>query len=138
MLGAVARFLAPPASHLSITAQPHVGLGDLCAGLHKEMMESDVPRDSSPLGVVSVSEVIPGHQSGRFLMTALAWREGMSSWVMLAQWTEFAGVISAIPPDVVPQSNNLSITVPWEKSPSLGNYFETIKGVLLTPYKQFD
>lgn len=78
-----------------------------------------------------------GLKSGRFLMTDLAWREGMSSWVMLAQWTEFAGVISAVPPDVIPQSNNLSITVPWEKSPSLGSYFETIKGALLTPYTTF-
>lgn len=100
-------------------------------------MQIHVARDSSSLGVFSVEEVVSGLKSGRFLMTDLAWREGMSSWVMLAQWTEFAGVISAIPPDVVPQSNNLSITVPWEKSPSLGNYFETIKGVLLTPYTTF-
>jgi hypothetical protein len=70
-------------------------------------------------------------------MTDLAWREGMSTWVMLAQWSEFTGVISAVPPDVIPQSNNLSLTVPWEKSPSLGSYFETIKGALLSPYTTF-
>ena len=100
-------------------------------------MQIHVARDSSSLGVFSVAEVISGLQSGRFLMTDLAWREGMSCWVMLAQWTEFTGVISAVPPDVIPQSNNLSVTVPWEKSPSLGSYFETIKGVLLTPYTTF-
>ena len=70
-------------------------------------------------------------------MTDLAWREGMSTWVMLAQWSEFAGVLPAAPPDVVPQSNNLSVTVPWEKSRSIGSYFETIKGALLSPYATF-
>ena len=100
-------------------------------------MQIHVARDSSSLGVFSVAEVISGLQSGRFLMTDLAWREGMSTWVMLAQWSEFAGVLPAAPPDVIPQSNNISLTVPWEKSPSLGSYFETIKGALLTPYATF-
>jgi hypothetical protein len=100
-------------------------------------MQIHVARDSSSLGVFSVEEVKSGLQSGRFLMTDLAWREGMSTWVMLAQWSEFTGVISAVPPDVIPQSNNLSLTVPWEKSPSLGSYFETIKGALLSPYATF-
>lgn len=100
-------------------------------------MQIHVARDSSSLGVFSVEEVKSGLQSGRFLMTDLAWREGMSTWVMLAQWSEFAGVLPAAPPDVIPRSNNLSTTVPWEKSPSLGSYFETIKGALLSPYATF-
>lgn len=100
-------------------------------------MQIHLARGTSSLGVFSVEEVISGLQSGRFLMTDLAWREGMSTWVMLAQWGEFAGVLPAAPPDVVPQSNNLSITVPWEKSPSLGSYFQTIKGALLSPYATF-
>ena len=100
-------------------------------------MQIHIARDSSSLGVFSLEEVISGLKSGRFLMTDLAWREGMSRWVMLAQWSEFAGVISAVPPDVTPQSNNLSITVPWEINRSLGSYFETIKGAILTPYSTF-
>jgi len=100
-------------------------------------MQIHIARDSSSLGVFSLEEVILGLKSGRFLMTDLAWREGMSRWVMLAQWSEFAGVISAVPPDVTPQSNNISITVPWEKSRSIGSYFETIKGALLSPYATF-
>jgi len=100
-------------------------------------MQIHVARGSSSLGVFSVEEVVSGLQSGRFSMTDLAWREGMSTWVMLAQWSEFAGVLPAAPPDVVPQSNNLSITVPWEKSRSIGSYFETIKGTLLSPYATF-
>ncbi|MEI7603080.1 MAG: hypothetical protein WCJ77_05430 [Opitutae bacterium] len=100
-------------------------------------MQIHVARASSSLGVFSVEDVVSGLQSGRFLMTDLAWREGMSTWVMLAQWSEFAGVLPAAPPDVVPQLNNISITVPWEKSPSLGSYFETIKGALLSPYATF-
>ena len=100
-------------------------------------MQIHIARDSSSLGVFSVEEVVSGLQSGKFLMTDLAWREGMSRWVMLAQWSEFAGVISAVPPDVTPQSNNLSITVPWEIGRSLGSYFETIKGAILTPYSTF-
>ena len=100
-------------------------------------MQIHVARDSSSLGVFSVAEVISGLQSGRFLMTDLAWREGMSTWVMLAQWSEFAGVLPAARPDVIPQSNNISLTVPWEKSPSLGSYFETIKGAILSPYATF-
>jgi len=100
-------------------------------------MQIHVARGSSSLGVFSVEEVVLGLQSGRFSMTDLAWREGMSTWVMLAQWSEFAGVLPAAPPDVVPQSNNLSVTVPWEKSRSIGSYFETIKGALLSPYATF-
>jgi len=100
-------------------------------------MQIHVARASSSLGVFSVEDVVSGLQSGRFLMTDLAWREGMSTWVMLAQWSEFAGVLPAAPPDVVPQLNNISITVPWEKSPSLGSYFETIKGAILSPYATF-
>lgn len=100
-------------------------------------MQIHVARDSSSLGVFSVEEVVAGLKSGKFLMTDLAWREGMSNWIMLAQWSEFNGVISAVPPDVIPQSNNLSITVPWEKGPSFENYFKTIKGALLTPYATF-
>jgi len=100
-------------------------------------MQIHVARGSSSLGVFSIEEVVSGLQSGRFLMTDLAWREGMSTWVMLAQWSEFAGDLPAAPPDVVPQSNNLSVTVPWEKSRSIGSYFETIKGALLSPYATF-
>jgi len=100
-------------------------------------MQIHVARGSSSLGVFSIEEVVSGLQSGRFLMTDLAWREGMSTWVMLAQWSEFAGVLPAAPPDVVPQPNNLSVTVPWEKSRSIGSYFETIKGALLSPYATF-
>ena len=100
-------------------------------------MQIHIARGSSSLGVFSVEEVVSGLQSGRFLMTDLAWREGMSTWVMLAQWSEFSGVISAVPPDVTPQSNNLSITVPWENSRTIGSYFETIKGAILTPYSTF-
>ena len=70
-------------------------------------------------------------------MTDLAWREGMSTWVMLAQWSEFAGILPAASTDAAAQSNNLSVTVPWEKSPSLGSYFETIKGAILSPYATF-
>jgi hypothetical protein len=84
-----------------------------------------------------VEEVKSGLQSGRFLMTDLAWREGMSTWVMLAQWSEFAGILPAASTDAAAQSNNLSVTVPWEKSPSLGSYFETIKGAILSPYATF-
>ena len=84
-----------------------------------------------------MEEVKSGLQSGKFLMTDLAWREGMSTWVMLAQWSEFAGILPTASTDAAAQSNNLSTTVPWEKSPSLGSYFETIKGALLSPYTTF-
>jgi hypothetical protein len=100
-------------------------------------MQIHVARGSSSLGVFSVEEVKSGLQSGKFLMTDLAWREGMSTWVMLAQWSEFAGILPTASTDAAAQSNNLSTTVPWEKSPSLGSYFETIKGALLSPYTTF-
>jgi hypothetical protein len=100
-------------------------------------MQIHIARDSSSLGVFTLEEVIAGLKSGKFLMTDLAWREGMSTWVMLAQWREFAGVISAVPPDVIAQSNNLSVTVPWEKAPTFGNFFLTIKGAIVAPYSTF-
>lgn len=100
-------------------------------------MQIHLARDSSSLGVFSAEEVLSGLKNGKFLMTDLAWREGMSTWVMLAQWSEFAGVLPAAPPDVIPQSNNLSVTVPWEKAPTFKNYFATIKGAILSPYETF-
>ena len=100
-------------------------------------MQIHVARDSSSLGVFSLEEVRAGLKSGKFLMTDLAWRDGMSTWVMLAQWSEFAQVISTPPPDVIPQSDNQSVTVPWEKAPTFSNFFLTIKGALFTPYSTF-
>lgn len=100
-------------------------------------MQIHIARESSTLGVFSTDEVIRGLQNGKFLMTDLAWREGMSTWVILAQWAEFRGAIPAAPLDVHPQGNLIPVTVPWEKEKSFTAYFSTIKGALFNPIATF-
>lgn len=81
-------------------------------------MNIHLARDGSALGIFTADEVRAGLQSGRFLSSDLAWREGMPNWVALAAWPEFAGAAPAAPgsssePDRAPSE------LPWEIAPGL-------------------
>lgn len=97
-------------------------------------MQIHVARKSTQLGVFSAEEITEGLATGRFVATDLAWREGMASWLALGEWAEFRGVgapasASVAGTDgVVPAS-----TVPWEQGKSLGSFFATIKGAIISP-----
>ena len=59
-------------------------------------MQIHVARNSAQLGVFAPEEIIAGLQSGRFLASDLAWRDGMPAWTPLGDWSEFRGV--GVPP----------------------------------------
>jgi hypothetical protein len=87
-------------------------------------MQIHVARNSAQLGIFASEEIIAGLQSGRFLASDLAWRDGMPAWTPLGDWSEFRGVgvpppsASVTPGDVAPALG--VTTLPWEisKSPS--------------------
>jgi hypothetical protein len=106
-------------------------------------MQIHVARQSAQIGVFTVEEIQQGLVSGRFLLSDLAWRDGMATWVALGDWAEFRSIV---PPAAVPASpvdapaavvTPSEVTVPWEKGKSIGSFFATLKGGILTPHTTF-
>jgi hypothetical protein len=97
-------------------------------------MQIHVARNSAQLGIFAPEEITAGLQSGRFLASDLAWREGMPSWTPLGDWSEFREV--GVPPSspgatmaVAPAAS----TIPWEQGKSLGSFFATIQVAIMNP-----
>lgn len=103
-------------------------------------MQIHVARNSAQLGVFAPAEITAGLQSGRFLASDLAWREGMAAWIPLGDWTEFRGV-GVPPPSPHAQPAEFSQPAPempsWERGASFANYVATIKEVALDPVRTF-
>ena len=106
-------------------------------------MQIHVARQSAQIGIFTVEEIQAGLISGRFLLSDLAWRDGMATWVALGDWPEFRSVV---PPSPAAAANstvaaatpvNAEVTVPWEKEKSPKSYFATLKGAILTPRETF-
>lgn len=100
------------------------------------MTNIHVNRGETKLGVFAEEEIQAGLASGRFLPSDLFWREGMATWLPLAQ---FAGAGSADTPtsDVGLLAQN---GLPWERRQEMGlphAFFETLKLVLLNPTVAF-
>ncbi|MGB8340840.1 MAG: YIP1 family protein [Chthoniobacterales bacterium] len=102
-----------------------------------------VNRGETKLGVFSEEEIREGLSNGRFLPTDLFWREGMPTWLTLAQFpaAESATAGAAVPGvaasgvAIVPQGG-----LPWDRRQELGffpAFFETLKLVLLNPAVAF-
>ncbi len=103
-------------------------------------MQTHVARNSAQLGIFSSEDIIAGLQSGRFLASDLAWREGMSAWTPLGDWPEFRGFGVPPPsPHAQPaESGEPSPAMPsWERGSSFANYVATIKEVALDPVRTF-
>jgi hypothetical protein len=96
-------------------------------------MQIHVARNSAQLGVFAPEEIQAGLQSGRFLASDLAWRDGMAAWTPLGDWSEFraAGVPSS--PASIPATPTLVSMIPWEQGKSLGSFFATIKMAVVNP-----
>ncbi|MEI6793784.1 MAG: GYF domain-containing protein [Verrucomicrobiota bacterium] len=105
-------------------------------------MQIHVARNSAQLGIFAPEEIVAGLQSGRFLASDLAWRDGMAAWTPLGDWSEFRGVGVPPPP---PSSaspfgakDEASLAMPsWEREPSFSSYVATIKEVALDPVRTF-
>ena len=100
------------------------------------MANIHVNRGETKLGQFTEGEIREGLASGRFLTSDLFWRDGMATWLPLAQ---FAGTGSADAPTptvaVVSQDG-----LPWERRQEMGffpAFIETLKLVLLNPTAAF-
>jgi hypothetical protein len=96
-------------------------------------MQIHVARNSAQLGIFSSEEIIAGLQSGRFLASDLAWRDGMPAWTPLGDWSEFRGVGAPASPSVMPAAPTSVSVIPWEQGKSLGSFFATIKMAIANP-----
>lgn len=111
------------------------------------MADIHINRGGTTLGVFPEEEVKEGLKTGRFAGTDLGWREGMPSWLPLAQFPELApaggvpptpGAPSpTIPPLQVSTATKVGQTgLPWDRRQELGlfnAFIETLKLVLTNP-----
>ena len=103
-------------------------------------MQIHLARNAAQLGIFSSEEIIAGLQSGRFLASDLAWRDGMAAWTPLGDWPEFRGV--GVPPPS-PRAQPAESGEPpqampsWERGASFAHFTATIKEVALDPVRTF-
>jgi len=96
-------------------------------------MQIHVARNSTQLGIFASEEIVTGLQSGRFHASDLAWRDGMTAWTPLGDWSEFRGVgVPSSPVSMTAAPTSVSM-IPWEQGKSLGSFFATIKLAILNP-----
>ena len=96
-------------------------------------MQIHVARNSAQLGVFAPEEIQAGLQSGRFLASDLAWRDGLPAWTPLGDWSEFRAVGVPSSPASIPAAPTLVSMIPWEQGKSLGSFFATIKLAVVNP-----
>jgi len=96
-------------------------------------MQIHVARNSAQLGVFASEEIQAGLQSGRFLASDLAWRDGLPAWTPLGDWSEFRAVGVPSSPASIPATPTLVSMIPWEQGKSLGSFFATIKMAVVNP-----
>jgi len=104
-------------------------------------MQIHVARPPNQLGVFSQEEVAAGLQSGRFLPTDQAWRDGMSAWTPLSHWAEFAGLgVPSAPASSVAQGSPADALapagpsqLPWEQGRSLASAWQSVVAMVTRP-----
>ena len=96
-------------------------------------MQIHVARNSAQLGIFSSEEIIAGLQSGRFLASDLAWRDGMAAWTPLGDWSEFRGAGVPSSPGVRLVDAPPASAIPWEQGKSLSSFFATFKLAIVNP-----
>jgi hypothetical protein len=115
------------------------------------MADIHISRSGTTLGIFPEEEVREGLRTTRFAATDLGWREGMSTWLPLAQFPEFAttgappvaaGAIPSVSPALsAPDAAPVARTgLPWDRRQELGflnAFIETLKLVLLNPALAF-
>ena len=96
-------------------------------------MQIHVARNSTQLGVFAPEDIVAGLSSGRFLVSDLAWRDGMPAWTPLGDWSEFRAVGVPASPGVSAASAPVVSTIPWEQGKSLSSFFATVKLAIVNP-----
>jgi len=113
------------------------------------MVRIHINRNRESLGTFSPDEVAFGLKSGRFLATDLGWKEGMESWLPLAEFQDLpepaADFTSPVPAEVLlPSGTEVAVAVgaspAWERRTELGlpaAVVQTVQQVLGAPQKTF-
>jgi len=96
-------------------------------------MRIHVARHQQPLGVFAAEEIAAGLAAGRFLVSDLAWRDGLDAWTPLGDWPEFRGAGAPASPGVASPTPAVASAIPWEQGKSLGSFFATMKQALVNP-----
>src|SRR5437773_4464016 len=117
-----------------------------------------VNRGATSLGVFPEEQVREGIRAGRFLPSDLGWREGLSSWQPLSQFSECAEDLAAAAPSAPPPQTPTPSTMiapaagsasaataprsglPWDERYTKGlfsAFIETLQIVLSTPGAAF-
>jgi len=104
-----------------------------------KVMQIHVARNAVQLGIFSSEEIVAGLQSGRFLASDLAWRDGLAAWAPLGDWVEFRGVGVPPPsPSSVAAKDEPALPMPsWERGASFAHFTATIKEVAFDPVRTF-
>jgi hypothetical protein len=113
------------------------------------MANIHIARGETKLGIFAEEEVQEGVRTGRFAPTDLAWREGMASWLPLAQM-DFGAAGAPPPASAVPPPGTTPgapgivavapVGLPWDRRQEIGlfpAFVETLKLVLLNPASAF-
>ncbi len=96
-----------------------------------------ISRNREQLGQFSEDEVKAGLQSGRFLGSDLAWKEGLAEWKPLSTFGLGTSMTAAGAFEVVPAAGGWPI---WEDAASVGwfkAWWETTFGALFSPIQSF-
>ena len=101
-------------------------------------MQIHVARNSAQLGIFASEEIQAGLQSGRFLPSDLAWRDGMAAWTPIGDWPEFRASIPYIPPSATVAPGEVApapsvTTLPWEISKSLASAYASFVALVRNP-----
>jgi hypothetical protein len=101
-------------------------------------MQIHVARNSAQLGIFAPEEIITGLQSGRFLASDLAWRDGMAAWTPLGDWPEFRASIPYIPPSAAVAPGEVApapsvTTFPWDISKSPASAYASFVALVRNP-----
>lgn len=109
-----------------------------------------ITRGTTSQGTFSEEEVREGLRTGRFTLTDLGWKEGMTTWESLSKWPEFttsaaspAVPRSPIPPVVIAPTADTPAArsgLPWENRqgrPMFSAFIETLQMVLSRPTVAF-
>jgi hypothetical protein len=114
-----------------------------------------VNRGATSLGTFPEEQVREGIRVGRFLRSDLGWKEGMTNWQPLSQFTEFtddfatAAPAAAAPPPQTPATSAPAAAsvpagsgsgLPWERREGLGffnGFVQTVNMILTRPTEAF-
>jgi hypothetical protein len=114
-----------------------------------------VNRGAASLGAFPEQQVREGIRAGRFLRSDLGWKEGMTNWQPLSQFTEFTGDFATVAPAeaappqtpaATPASAATSTSassgsgLPWERREALGffnGFVQTVTMILTRPTEAF-